>query len=133
MSKSGNRLFGVTADKESKGVLGWREYCWAVKMDGVNRYRFMTETEKEKFKEIVMRYYKKDFEVTIREGLLRDAYKKGELNDTEFANAMMEFDYFHMVIEATLEELNIRIVRATRHEVENSERMEFLMKNNEAE
>lgn len=133
MTKSGKRLFGETANTDSKGVVGWREYCWAVKLNGINKYRFMTAEEHEKFKEITLRYYKKDFESIQKEALIKDAYKKGEIDEVEFAYAMSEFDYFTVVIKAVEEELNIRIARATRHEVENSEYFNFMRKNNEAE
>lgn len=51
-----NQLYGdkpIEIDPDAHGELGYRSLCWAIKLNGPNNYRYMTETETEKFNSLI--------------------------------------------------------------------------------
>jgi hypothetical protein len=50
LRKSRDRLFGeeatnIALSSETQGLIGSREFVWAIKLEGNNNYRYMTEEE----------------------------------------------------------------------------------------
>ena len=56
IAKARNELYGdkpIEIDADAHGELGYRTLCWAIKLDGPNHYRYMTDEETEKFNGLI--------------------------------------------------------------------------------
>lgn len=118
LTKAGIRSFGVTAEKDSKGTYGTRCYIWAIKVNDYNYYRLMTKEETQLYSDLLDKYSneRKDAEKQLK--LNRDAYKKGELTDKEFAELTVKsYDFFDSVIAEFKERTGCQIVRTTEHDL----------------
>ena len=58
LTESRDRLFGKSNGLEpSKGVMGMREYIWAIKVSEMNEYRYLTKEENELFDALIKKVY----------------------------------------------------------------------------
>lgn len=56
ITKARNDLYGekpIEIDPKAHGELGYRSLCWAIKLEGLNNYRYMTEDEEKKFNSLI--------------------------------------------------------------------------------
>lgn len=123
MTKAGVKAFGVTKDKDSKGIYGSRHYMWAIKTYDVKEsYRYFTPEEKELFDTCTKQIYDKDIDRVQQEALLEQAFKEDkDMTKEEYfrQKEILGLNVFYDVIDLFMQKTGLRIVRATQHEIEN--------------
>lgn len=121
MSKAGNRIFGKTIEKDSKGTHGDRHYVWAIRVDKYNHYRKMTEEERVIYKQLLKEYCtdEKTQEEIEQDALVLDAFKNHEITAQEYAEyKLYSCSFFTEVISKFKEQTGYLLVRTTKHELE---------------
>lgn len=121
MSKAGNRTFGKTIKKDSKGTYGNRHYVWAVRVDKYNHYRKMTEKEKIIYQQLLSEYCddKKTQEQVEQDALVLDAFKNHEITAEEYAEyKLYSCNFFTEVVGKFKAQTGYLLVRTTKHELE---------------
>ena len=121
MSKAGNRTFGKTIEKDSKGTHGNRHYVWAIRVDKYNHYRRMTEAEKVIYQQLLSEYCddKKTQEQVEQDALVLDAFKNHEITAQEYAEyKLYSCNFFTEVAGKFKEQTGYLLVRTTKHELE---------------
>lgn len=121
MSKAGNRTFGKTIEKDSKGTHGNRHYVWAIRVDKYNHYRRMTEAEKVIYQQLLSEYCddKKTQEQVEQDALVLDAFKNHEITAQEYAEyKLYSCNFFTEVVGKFKEQTGYLLVRTTKHELE---------------
>ena len=84
ISKTLNKLFGVTKELTSIGEIGSREYVWGIKIDNYNHYRFLTEEEDRIFNDIITNFYSHNPEVVKKAALLNSLYRRHEISQENY-------------------------------------------------
>ena len=118
-NKSRDKLFGCITEKGSKksepGLIGTREYVWAIKQGDYNQYRFMTDVEEEILNEFIKAAYS---ELTIEQiknlSLLEQVLKENEITVEEYfeRKAAQKLDFFNDVILKFKEITGLQLVCA---------------------
>lgn len=116
MSNSGKRLFGQTNGAFS-GLVGNRNYVWAIKRQGYNKYRYLTDEEEKIFNEILSNYYKTEVEKIKAEAILEYRLEKREIDQDEFFSLKKELNLNNFVkcLELFRDKTSETIVLATQH------------------
>ena len=129
LRKAGISLFGKTnlpiyrqQDQEERysGPYGYKEYCWAIKIDNLNKYRHLTEDELEKFKILIESYG-----VTKEDIALKEQYDKKKLQELkedkitkeEYILAMEHNELFPELLSRFKELTGCTLVKATQHDI----------------
>ena len=121
MSKAGDRTFGKTIEKNSRGTHGDRHYVWAIRVDKYNHYRKMTEEERVIYKQLLKEYCidEKTQEKIEQDALVLDAFKNHEITAQEYAEyKLYSCNFFTEVISKFKEQTGYLLVRTTKHELE---------------
>lgn len=119
LTKILTRLFGITKDKGSVGELGSREYIWAIKLDDLNHYRFITDEENMIFDSIISRYYAERPEQIKQDELYKDAVFGNEMTPEEYFLHIQEEPSmtFYDCLMQFLAKTGHMIARATKYDV----------------
>lgn len=128
LKKVGEAMFGKTnlpvyrEDQEEKysGPYGYKEYCWAIKIDNLNKYRFLTDEEHEKFKILLDSYNINKEDIAMKE--LYDKQKRNELKNgnitiEDYCLAMEHSELFPNLLSKFKEITGKTLVRATYHDI----------------
>ena len=122
MSRAGKKAFGITAEPESRGLYGSREYVWAIKLyDRPNHYRNFTEQEKKEFDALTEGFYSTSAERIQKEALLERAYREdNSMSKEEYFKKKEELglDTFSEVIWQFKARTGLQVVHATAHEID---------------
>lgn len=125
MTKSRNRLFGDKPNNiagASKGVLGCRTSVWAIKLKGVNNYRFLTKEEDELFSALITKVYGNvEADKLKAVQLLEDECAKRKMTVGEYQQIKQQkgLNFFGEVINKFKDLTGYQLVSATQHEVMN--------------
>ena len=120
LTRSGKRLFGEIKDKlQGEGVIGIREYVWAIKVGDYNQYRLMTQEEEEILDKIIQSCYMIEPYKIKQAGLLDDMLRKNEIKVEEYFSERDRLDLngFTDCLFQFYGETGERLVRTTRHEL----------------
>lgn len=123
-SASRDKLFGKTRPEENKtrGIVGSREYVWAIKINDHNKYRFLTPKEEELFDALIVSVYGKlDADKVKGAAMLEKMYRESDTMTKEEYFALRErngYDFFNSVIKQFKEITGEQIVHANKYEVE---------------
>ena len=123
MSEAGKKAFGQTSTPGSHGIYGWREYVWCIKLySGPQHYRYFTEEEKQLFDQLTASYYTEEADKVQKAALLETAFKDTDMTKEEYLNKkeLLGLNLFSNIIHLFKQQTGLQIVRATRHEIENS-------------
>ena len=94
MSRAGEKAFGVTVEKESRGIYGSREYIWAVKLyDRPNHYRELTEEEDTLFEKLIEEMYDVDARKIKVSMLLDEEFFNTEMTKEEYKEHRERINY----------------------------------------
>lgn len=121
MTVAGKKAFGITSEKDSRGIYGSREYVWCIKLySGPQHYRFLTEEEKKIFDELTSSYYAENTDKVQQAALLDNAFAKTDMTKEEYLSKkeLLGLNLFSNVIYHFKDKTGLQIVRATRHEIE---------------
>lgn len=118
-----NQYFGkepININPTSRGLIGCREQIWAIKLSGINNYRFMTKEEKQLFDLLITRIYKdvgpdkvKNKEI-IRQWCVENNRSAKELVELE---QDADVDFFQSVVLKFRDLTNSQIVNACHHTI----------------
>lgn len=123
-TESRDKLFGKTRSEEIKtrGIVGSREYVWAIKINDHNKYRFLTPKEEELFDALIVSVYGKlDADKVKGAAMLEKMYRESDTMTKEEYFALRErngYDFFNSVIKQFKEITGYQIVHANKYEVE---------------
>ena len=120
MTKAGNLAFVKTADENSSGKYGSRNYVWAIKLtDRPNHYRHLTIEENNQFDQILSTVYHADADKIKQAALYLDALKNGDMDKDEYCTRIEALDCngFYEDMRLFKEKTGYQIVRATEHEI----------------
>lgn len=122
MAKAGKQAFGITAEEDSYGIYGSREYVWAIKLyDKVNHYRFLTPEEDQIFTELLQNLFMDEPERVKKMFLLEEAFRhsKDMTKEEYFAQKeALNLNVFKDVIAQFRERTGEQLVHATAHEID---------------
>lgn len=121
-TKSRNKMFGdkpINKDPNAQGLIGCRESVWAIKLDGNNNYRHLTQEENELFNSLIIKNYGGEPEKVKARELLLDYCVKEQKSAAEYAELLNEqnLDFYSMVILPFKRLTGNMIVIATQHEI----------------
>lgn len=118
LGKTGEKLFGKTALK-TKGIIGMREYVWAIKLDDYNHYRYMSIEEQQILYQIMETYYTVEPEKILKLALLDESLKNKEIEVDEYFNLKerLNLSSFSECLKQFSMETGWTVVRASRHEI----------------
>lgn len=103
-TKSRDRMFGdkpINKDPEAKGLLGYRESIWAIKM-GRNTYRKLTEEENQLFNNLIKSYCANVPEEKIKaRQLILEYCREADMSVNEYMLIVenADLDFFGSIIE----------------------------------
>ena len=122
LRRAGEKAFGITAEEDSRGIYGSREYVWAIKLyDAPNHYRYMTLEEESIFDALLSSFYAKAPERIKRAALLEEAFKSdNEMTKEQYfkEKERLNLDIFYDVINLFKQETGLQVVHATAHEID---------------
>lgn len=124
MTRAGEEAFGVTADPESRGIYGSREYMWAIKLyDRPNHYRELTEEEDALFEKLIENMYNIDARKIKVSMLLDEEFFNTEMTKEEYKEHRerinyMGINFFNDVIKEFKTQTGMQLVKATKHEID---------------
>lgn len=123
-SVSRDKLFGKITSEETKarGIVGSREYVWAIKISDFNKYRHLTPQEEELFDGLIVSIYGKlETDKVKGAAMLEKIYRESDTMTKEEYFALRErngYDFFNTVIKQFKEITGYQIVHANKYEVE---------------
>lgn len=124
MTKAGVTGYGITKERDSRGIYGTRNYQWSIKLDKVKPdqkpYRDLTEEEQLIFNKYTSVIFGERPDVVQNLKLLDEEFKTTDMTKEEYLKheARLAFDGTFMdVIFAFREETGLMIVRATDHNI----------------
>lgn len=119
LSKAGNKLFGITKDLCSIGECGKRNYVWAIKLTGLNKYRLLTPEEEVQFDDIISSCYSEEPHKIKLKALLEDRLRNEEITTEEYFTEVdrLGLNLFTDCIFQFKKETGHMIVRCTIHEL----------------
>lgn len=121
LTKTRNRLFGdkpINKDKMAQGILGSREQIWAIKLEGINSYRYMTKEEEQLFDALIKKIYGTlEVDKIKAVQLLEDECAKRNMSVSEYQKIKSQkgLDFFNEVIKKFKELTNYQIVNTCKH------------------
>lgn len=125
LRKTRDRLFGeeptnIDTSSHAKGIIGSREFVWAIKLEGEDNYRYLTKEEDELFNSLISQVYGAADPELIRqkELILKTCVKKG-MSAAEYERiiTVQGCNFFTQVIDKFKTLTGRMIVHATRHEL----------------
>lgn len=119
LTEAGKQLFGETKSLTSCGEIGTREYIWAIKLDGYNHYRLLTEDEEKQFDNIITAAYTAEPDKIKKNALLEECLRNKEITSDEYFEIKdnLKLDTFRDCIFRFKELTGFWIVRCTQHEI----------------
>ena len=129
LTKAGIALFGKTnypvyrQDKQEErysGPYGYREYCWAIKEDNYNKYRFLTKEEDEIFGKLLDSYNISSKDIALKEYTEKQLKKElleGTLTKEEYVAISSQMEFFPMLLKKFKELTGLTLVHATYHDI----------------
>lgn len=121
MAASASRLFGKT--RGETGIVGIREYIWAIKLDDYNHYRLLAPEEDERFNEIISCLYGDKPKLVRKAALLEEEYKTNDdMSKEEYFNLKerLGLNLFKDCIFQFRNETGYMIVHCTKHDLLNN-------------
>lgn len=121
LTKSRNFLFGKEArnkDENAKGLLGYREMLWVIKLKGANNYRKLTKEEEELFDNLIEQTYSKlDVKVIKAGALLLEYCAKQGLSAQEYKDISEKqgLNFFVSVINKFKKLTGFQLAPGTEH------------------
>ena len=127
LRNAGIALFGETnlplyreQEEKHSGPCGYREYCWAIKVNDFNKYRFLTEEENKIFDDLLQSYNISSKDIALKEQVEKE-YKrqlvKREITIEEYDRKTSNIELFPQLLSKFKKETGLVLVHATRHEI----------------
>ena len=128
LRKAGIAMFGETnlpiyrkeQEERRSGPLGYREYCWAIKISDLNEYRFLTKEEDKKFEILLESYGITQKDIAAKEQYDKEKleeFKTNKITKEEYILAMSHSELFPNLLTRFKEITGLTLVRSTYHEV----------------
>lgn len=129
LNKVGIALFGKTnlpIHKQSEqkerysGPYGYREYCWAIKVNNLNDYRFLTKEEDKIFDSLLKSYNINYKDVALKEQVEKELKLKllnGDLTKEEYVIKSSKMDLFSELLFRFRDITGLTLVHATYHDI----------------
>lgn len=121
LTKSRDRLFGKTNGlKSTQGVIGMREYVWAIKVSDYNEYRNLTPEENELFDALIKKVYGNvEPERAKGAAMLDKLFQNSDMSKEEYfyLKESNGFDFFHEVLSKFKDVTGQIITHATKYEI----------------
>ena len=121
LTKSRNKLFGE-AVKQS-GIMGSRDYVWAIKISDLNQYRFLTEEENKIFDALILAVYGNTDTEKIKGLMLLDkVFKETDMTKEEYLAIKEDkgYNFFESIISNFNAITGNQIVNVNKYELENN-------------
>lgn len=118
MSDAGKRNYGAFGDGKG-GAIGMRDREWAIKLEGINKYRNLTPEEREIFLEITSIYYTKAPDKIVEKRKLEQKLRNGEIDKDRYFELidLYQLDLFPDILGAFFERTGYKIVLASQYEI----------------
>lgn len=120
MAKAGVIGFGVTAEEDSKGIYGVRNYQWSIKLPGSDKpYRNLNEEEQVIFNELTAAVFGEKTDIIQKMALLDSEFERTCMTKEEYLNHKDRLNFvgtFDQIIYRFKQETGKQLVRATSHE-----------------
>lgn len=121
LTKSRNKLFGETV--KQSGIMGSRDYVWAIKVSDLNQYRFLTEEENKIFDALILMVYGNTDTEKIKGLMLLDkAFKETDMTKEEYLAIKEDkgYNFFESIISNFNAITGNQIVNVNKYELENN-------------
>ena len=123
VTEARNQLYGdkpIEIDPDAHGELGYRTLCWAIKLPGLNNYRYMTAEEVNKFNALISIVYK-DVEPAIlaKKELILQYCIKHNLSAATYQDIIesKNMNFFQDVILRFKDETGLMAVQINDHQI----------------
>ena len=119
-----NQLYGdkpIEIDSNAQGELGYRTLCWAIKLEGPNNYRYMTDLEEEKFNGLISVVYKNiDPEILAKKELILQYCIKHNLSAATYQDIIdsKNMNFFQDVVLRFRSETGLMAVQISDHQTQ---------------
>ena len=119
-----NQLYGdkpIEIDADVHGELGYRTLCWAIKLDGPNHYRYMTDDETEKFNGLISIVYGNiDSEILAKKELILQYCINHNLSAATYQDIIdsKNMNFFSDVIMRFRYETGLTVVQISDHQTQ---------------
>lgn len=119
-----NQLYGdkpIEIDADAHGELGYRTLCWAIKLDGPNHYRYMTDDETEKFNGLISIVYGNiDSEILAKKELILQYCINHNLSAATYQDIIdsKNMNFFSDVIMRFRYETGLTVVQISDHQTQ---------------
>ena len=121
LTASRDRLFGKSQGlSPSKGVMGMREYVWAIKVSDMNEYRSFTAEENELFDALIRKVYGNvEPERAKGAAMLEKMFKDSDMSKEEYfyLKETNGFDFFQEVVNKFKDVTGQVVTHATKYEI----------------
>ena len=121
LTASRDRLFGKSQGlTPSKGVMGMREYVWAIKVSDMNEYRSFTAEENELFDALIRKVYGNvEPERAKGAAMLEKMFKDSDMSKEEYfyLKETNGFDFFQEVVNKFKDVTGQVVTHATKYEI----------------
>lgn len=126
LRKSRDLLFGSDKDiiksKEffykTHGLIGEREYCWAIKLNDINSYRMLTPAEHELFSSLLGKHGTPEEMLKLK--TLDKLFKEDQITKDEYFDLKENCGFFSTVLSSFKQLTGYQLVHCTKHELINN-------------